>query len=211
MERTPKPGELYRHFKNKLYQVIAVAHHTETGEELVIYQALYGTYGIYARPLTMFMGKVDSKKYPDVEQVYRFERLDASGLAGEEQKISGRPDKTEELRHSTAMEKQNQQEAEQDGSEGADGKKNREEGGEAGETAQGQTLNPLILSFVDTNDFDVKLEILSAMEDGAGQEDMDVLCESLDLPKKTGDIGEQIRFIRQDLEMRKKFDNKRLR
>ncbi len=88
MERNIKPGDIVSHFKRDfltdeekgtgkyLYQVLAFAEHTETGEKLVVYRALYGDGQTFARPYDMFMGKVDKEKYPESNRTFRFEAED---------------------------------------------------------------------------------------------------------------------------------------
>ena len=85
--RTFTSGTIVQHFKREtlteseraentyLYKIVGVASHTETEELMMIYQALYGTCQLYARPLEMFMGEVDREKYPDIKQRYRFEEV----------------------------------------------------------------------------------------------------------------------------------------
>jgi hypothetical protein len=74
MDKAPEPGR-YRHYKGKDYEVLGVARHSETEEQLVVYRCLYGDYSLWVRPLEMFMGFVDL----DDNKVRRFTRYEDQG------------------------------------------------------------------------------------------------------------------------------------
>ncbi len=71
----PVAGEFYKHFKGNVYQVVTLAKDADSLEKQVVYQALYGSYQTYVRPLEEFMSEVDRDKYPNASQEFRFEQV----------------------------------------------------------------------------------------------------------------------------------------
>ncbi|MFN8439040.1 MAG: DUF1653 domain-containing protein [Cytophagales bacterium] len=62
---------IYKHYKGNLYEVLDIAKHSETEEEMVIYKALYGDFGLWVRPLKMFLEKVTVHQ----TEMPRFEKI----------------------------------------------------------------------------------------------------------------------------------------
>ncbi len=64
---------IYKHFKGDYYIVEDIAKDCETLDDLVIYRGLYGTSPLWVRKKEDFLGKVDKKKYPNINQDYKFQ------------------------------------------------------------------------------------------------------------------------------------------
>ena len=191
-ERIVRPGEFYRHFKNKLYQIVAVARHSETGERMVVYQALYGDYGVYVRPYDMFTSEVDHEKYPEVTQQWRFERVEpeqnAAGMAaGCGQAAAGNG----QVAAGTGQVAGNRQDSRRYYAD--------------------RTPDPAFLQFLDTEDFDLRMEFLKALEERVTQQELDSIYLVLDMKPEQGSLQEQLYAVRRFLTMQKRYDGSRLR
>ena len=193
MERIPVSGEIYRHFKNKLYQIITVAKHSETGEELVIYQALYGDFSVYARPLAMFVSEVDHEKYPDVTQKYRFERVERETLRAAKQIFSAGEKVADEEELSGG---QNQFVVQRPSD-------TRE--------AEEPEVNPRLMQFLDADDFEEKYNVLVGMRDQIDDNLLNAMAVSIDAVLPEGDLSERYDALKYTVRTRGRYESLRLR
>lgn len=200
MRADPKPQELYRHFKGNIYQIRCLARHTETREMMVVYQAMYDTFEIYVRPLSMFMEEVDHVKYPDVRQRYRFELLqDAKqeAVAGDTVSFRVKETQPEVPQEDAGME------------EGQDGSEQIQE--EEQEQEQELNLDPLVMEFLDADTYEQRLNILVALHGRITDEMINTMAVAVDLEVKEGDIETRYEELKNCLLTFEKYECNRLR
>lgn len=211
----PKPHEIYKHFKGNLYQVVTIAEHSETGEQLVIYQALYGDFKTYARPLVMFTGEVDRQRYPEVTQRFRFElqgtdadrQIRETEAAGVEHPVSTQTTVTASQPAAQATPIVAQNIAAQSTATAAQTIIAPVSPAEDEEPA----LDPLVLEFLDADSYEEKLNILAGLHHRITNEMITTMAISCDIEVNDGEPEERYEELKNCLLTMEKFECNRLR
>ena len=207
----PKVGQFYQHFKNPMYQIIAIAEHTETKEKMVVYQALYGTFSIYVCPLSMFLSEVDREqypleKYPYYTQKYCFEQIflenfkeKETTLAEPQKNISNAENmeskkevRTGELKHNKL-----QDNTKTERSKDSNKIKNK--------------ADAYMMEFLDANTYIERLRILDAIKPYCTERILQNMAVALDITISGGDLEIQFSEFRKALLVRMKYETGRLR
>ncbi len=226
MTDIPRINEIYRHFKGNLYRIVALAVHSETGERMVVYQALYGDYAVYVRELSGFMGKVDRMKYPDAGQENRFELLPQILGQGAEtypampdedapcEPVPGAArERREEEKPDAAADRDTRTEAQPEIKPDAvrtqvtmpDAVDEREQ-----ESAQPE-LDPFLMQFLDADSYGEKLNLLAALHARITGDMIDTMAASLDVEVNEGELEERYAALKGCLLTLEKYECHRLR
>ncbi len=191
----PGIGEIYRHFKGNLYQVTGLATHSETGEAMVVYQALYGDFATYVRPYELFVGEVDFEKYPECTDRFRFTLVPRASLQKAGQDAGKMPLEQERFGRDRAD---------------ADPKRQAES---ATPMLSRQSIQDLMLAFLDERDFEKKEKILSEIGTRPELSDglIDNLAAALDVVIDDGPLDKRFNSLRTCVRTRARFESTRLR
>ena len=196
MNQIPQAGEIYQHFKGKLYRIVALANHTETGEQLVIYQALYGEFQVFARPLSMFLEKVDAKKYPDAAGKDRFMRIPMAEAAAVPQPVPAPSENPVEPRPA-AMPSESTVESPAVAA--------------SSENSVEPQPDPGLLAFLDADSYEEKLEVFASLEGKVDLHMLNAIAASLDLELSEGSLEEQYDTLKSCLMTLERYECNRLR
>ena len=196
MNQIPQAGEIYQHFKGKLYRIVALATHTETGEQLVIYQALYGEFQVFARPLSMFLEKVDAKKYPDAAGKDRFMRIPMAEAAAVPQPVPAPSENPVEPRPA-AMPSESTVES-------------RAVAASSENSVEPQP-DPGLLAFLDADSYEEKLEVFASLEGKVDLHMLNAIAASLDMELSEGSLEEQYDTLKSCLMTLERYECNRLR
>lgn len=229
----PKAGEKYLHFKKKPYQIVAVGKHSETDEKMVVYQALYGDFGIYIRPFDMFTSEVDHEKYPEVTQKYRFqymkelevglpEILTYTGTENSEK--NGVSDKSARFDNGNAVPmvdtsdrlSQKQTAAYETETSKAehktlsDGVSLEESEKASADPDSEEQANPWLMKFLDAESFDEKYQIVSEMYADIDDKLIDDLAVCLDVVIPEGKLTDRYMELKHCIRTRQKYEGSRM-
>lgn len=191
----PQANQIYKHFKGNLYKIVTVATHTETEEELVIYQALYGDFKIYARPLSMFMEEVDRVKYPNVTQKMRFELVEQMvaapvaapvGVDVTEEKVAAPDTSVEETTVENVKVIENT------------------------ETEEEITLDPLLEAYLDTDSYRERINILHGLQHRMTEHMLNTMAIVIDFELPEGDIQTKYNALHDCLLTKEKYECNRM-
>lgn len=214
MADRPRPQEIYRHFKGNMYQIVTIAIHSETREEMVVYQALYGDYKIYVRPLDMFMSEVDRDKYPTARQKMRFEKVvlkdeaeqpkmpQKPSAVKEEKAAAGADDEASVRKHYSPL----RLNLDKKPAERSD-VMNKSVDEEASEL----NLDPLVIEFMDADLASEKNDILSKLRPIITNDMIDIMALSVGVVINEGDVYDRFNDLRNCLTTMEKFESTRLR
>ena len=196
MNQIPQAGEIYQHFKGTTYRIVTLATHTETGEQLVIYQALYGEFQVFARPLSMFLEKVDAKKYPDAAGKDRFMRIPMAEAAAVPQPVPAPSENPVEPRPA-AMPSENPVES--------------RPAAASSESPVEPQPDPGLLAFLDADSYEEKLEVFASLEGKVDLHMLNAIAASLDLELSEGSLEEQYDTLKSCLMTLERYECNRLR
>ena len=222
MNQIPQAGEIYQHFKGKLYRIVTLATHTETGEQLVIYQALYGEFQVFARPLSMFLEKVDAKKYPDAAGKDRFMRIPMAEAAAVSRPVAAPSENPVELRPAAmssenpveprpaAMSSENPVELRPVAMPSESTVESRDVAAPSENPVEPQP-DPGLLAFLDADSYEEKLEVFAALEGKVDLHMLNAIAASLDLELSEGSLEEQYDTLKSCLMTLERYECNRLR